>query len=101
MARVVSQDILDLPLTTFIIKRDKNVRPSEVTIIFGDLVFEDKMVAEGVPGQLGNEAMILVEVVTIVSEDDIRRLLCLKCLKVLLELRAKIRQKAIAEFLWW
>jgi hypothetical protein len=37
---------------------------SQIAVILGDLVLEHQVVAEGVPGELGDEAMILVGVVT-------------------------------------
>ena len=47
---------------------EEEIRRSEI----GDLVFEDEMIAERVPSQIGNCAMILVQIKAIVCEYKIR-----------------------------
>ena len=43
--------------------REVDVRLASVAIKFRDLVFEDRVVAKGIPGQLGYFAMILMRIV--------------------------------------
>ena len=45
---------------------------AEVTIPLGNLVFEYKVIAERVPGELAREPVILMEIQPRVSEDEIR-----------------------------
>ena len=45
---------------------------SEVTFIFWDLVLEDQVVAERVPCELSDRAVILVEIFATMGEDHIR-----------------------------
>ena len=53
-------------------QRHEEVRPAEVAVDLRDLVLEDQVVAERVPRQLAGEAMVLMEVVPRVREDELR-----------------------------
>src|SRR5207247_2396431 len=55
------------------------------------------MVPERVPGELRDEAMILMAVPSIVGEDDIGRGLLLQRFEVLLDLGADIREESVAK----
>ena len=50
----------------------KTFGPPEVTVVLRDLVLEDQVVAQRVPGQLADEPVVLVEVVPRVGEDEVR-----------------------------
>ena len=50
----------------------EDVRAAEVAVVLRDLVLEDQVVAERVPGQLADEPVVLVEVVPRVREDEVR-----------------------------
>ena len=50
---------------------DEDVRRTEVAVELRDLVLEDQVVAERVPGQLAGEPVVLVRVVAVVREDDV------------------------------
>jgi len=52
-------------------QRHVQVRLAEVSVPFRNLVFENELLAEGVPGQVGHDSVVLVPVVTRVSEDDV------------------------------
>ena len=52
-------------------ERDEDVRRPEVAVELRDLVFENQMVSERVPGQLAGEPMILMEIAAGVREDDV------------------------------
>ena len=50
----------------------EEIGDSQIAVILDDFVLKDEMIPEGVPRQFGNEAMILMEVVAIMREYDIR-----------------------------
>ena len=52
---------------------DVEVRPAQVAVELGDLELEDQVVAERLPGQLADEPVVLVEVVAVVGQDEVRR----------------------------
>ena len=62
---------VELPLDQFLRQRDVDVRAAEVAVDLRDLVLQDQVAAERVPGQLAGETVILVEVVAGVREDDL------------------------------
>ena len=47
------------------------VRAPEVAVPLRDLVLEDEVVTEGVPGQVAHEAVVLVEIVARMCQDKI------------------------------
>ena len=77
----------------------KEVWGSEITIVLGDLVFQDQVISEGVPRQIRNQTVILVKVASKMSEDDVRIEIPLQVLEKLLDLASQIRKETISEFL--
>ena len=63
----------DLVLADVLRKRHEQIGAPEVAVIFHDLVFEDHVVAPGVPGQLRDETVVLVPVVVVVGQNEVRR----------------------------
>ena len=59
---------------------------AHVPVVLGYLVLEDQVVAEGVPGQLAAQAMILMQVGALVREDRVWRELGLQLLEEVLDL---------------
>ena len=57
------------------------------------------MIPEGVPSQLRDQSVILVEIVAIVREDQVGRYLAFELLERLFHEGALVRQEAIAELL--
>ena len=53
--------MVDLLVGRFLVQAHEEVRRAEVAVVLGDLELEDQVVAKGVPGELGDEAMVLVE----------------------------------------
>src|SRR5262245_22753991 len=93
----MAQDELDLALCDGARERREDVGLAEVPFVFGDLVLCDQMIAESVPGQLADEAVILVEVFGARGEDQIRLHLGLDLLESILDLRADEREVAFPE----
>ena len=53
-------------------QRHEHVRHAEVAVELGNFVFEDQVIAERVPGQLVDDAVVLVQIVPAVREDHVR-----------------------------
>jgi hypothetical protein len=62
---------------------------AEVALVLGDLVLQDQVVAEGVPGQLGDQPVVLMAVLQPVGEDQVGGDLALEPLEVLLDGRRR------------
>ena len=71
------EDFQDVPESSFDrlarSRWTKKIGLAEVAVIFRDFVFQNQFAAKGVPGEIGNQAMVLVPVVAIMSQDDVRR----------------------------
>jgi len=57
--------------TQFIVESDEKVWSPEVTVVFGNLVLENEVVAERIPRQFGDESMVLVQIVAIVRKNQV------------------------------
>ena len=73
LARIVVAENAEFLLDQGLLERDENVWRSEIAVVLRDLVLEDEVVAKRVPGELAGEAVILVEVVPSVREDEVGR----------------------------
>lgn len=65
-------DELDLFLTRLRPEGHKNAGPPQVAVVFWDFVLQNQMVPKRIPGQVGYQPVILMRVIVIVSEDEIR-----------------------------
>lgn len=70
---------------------------AEIAVVLGDLIFENEMIAEGVPGQLGQHPMVLVAVMAMVGENDIRGNLQLQRFEPVLDFTHGLREVTIPE----
>ncbi len=93
---MVAQE-LDLALQRCLADRLVDRGPAEVAVPFRDLVFQDQMIAEGVPGQPAHLAVILMPVVTRVGQDQVRARQRLETFEPLLDRRALPGEMPIAE----
>src|SRR6202171_4906638 len=57
-----------LPTRRFV-QRRKCIGGTQISVVFGNFVFQDEVIAKRVPGQFIEQAMVLVQVMTIVGED--------------------------------
>ena len=53
--------------------------------------------SKGIPGQIGNQAMVLVPVIAVVSQDDVGRNTLLERFEILLDFGALVGEKAVAK----
>ena len=67
---------------------------SEIAVVLRDLVLEDEVIAPRVPGELRNEAVILMPIVAVVSEDEVGREVALQRLELVFHGRARERKKS-------
>ena len=75
------------------------VRAAQVSVPLRNLVFENELVAERVPGQIGDHSVILVPVVARVSKDDIWTKLPGKALELILDRGELRREVAVTKFM--
>src|SRR5882724_2750211 len=90
-------DETDLLLADRPVEMHVEVWNAEIAVIFQNLVLEDQVIPVGVPGQVRDESMILMQIVTRVSEDDVRRALGLQLLEERLDAFADVRKEARLE----
>src|SRR5439155_23478010 len=78
-------------------QRDKAVRRSEIAIELGNLVLEDEMIPKSIPGQIRQQAVILVPVVSMVRQDQVGIHLTLELFERVLDVAAVVRKKAVSK----
>ena len=76
---------------------DEDVGLAEIAVVFRNLVFEDQLVSERIPGQLADKTVILVQIVPRMRQDELGVDACLEHLERLLDLPADVRKEAVAE----
>ena len=65
--------------------------------MFHDLVFEDHVVAPGVPGQLRDETVVLVPIVVVVGQNEVRCEARFEVLEGFLDELALERKESVAK----
>src|SRR5262245_25435786 len=91
-----TEQVRDLALHVSRREWHEHVRHTEVPVVLRDLELEDHLVAKRVPGELGDEAVVLVQVAPEVREDQPRPHGLFERLEALLGRRALMRQEAVA-----
>ena len=66
-------DVSNFLLAELSLERHENAGLPEVTVVFGNLVFQDQMIAKCVPGQFRDQAVVLMSVFPVVRENEVRR----------------------------
>ena len=74
---------------------DEDIRRRKVAVVLRDLVLDDQVIPPGVPRQLAYEAVVLVEVVTGVREDQVRFEPSLELFEDVLDLAADVREVSV------
>src|SRR5437879_7614243 len=64
-----------------------NVWCSQITIILWDLVFQDQVIAKRVPSQFTNHAVILMQIMAVMRQNQVRSEFCLQLLEFAFHLR--------------
>src|SRR5260370_10084636 len=78
---------------------DETIWCCQISIVLGNLIFQDQVVSKGVPGQFINHAMILMEIVPIVRQDQVWIELLLEFFEFPFHSRMKRRKETVAKFL--
>jgi hypothetical protein len=89
-------DVANLLFEELGLERHEDIRLAQITVIFRDFIFEDQVVTKGVPSQFRDQAVILMRVFTVVSENEVRRNR-LQLLKGRFKLGPHKRHKSILE----
>ena len=71
LRRKRAANIAGFALTGFAIQPHEKVRRSQIAIVLWDFVFQDEMVAKRIPSQFADDSVILVEVMPVVSKNQI------------------------------
>src|SRR5713101_6283350 len=90
------QNVFGLLLARRAVQPDKQIGSAQVTIVLGNLVFQDQMAAKGVPSQFTDHPVILMQVVAAVRQNQVRRELLLQLLEFTLDLRWLRREKTVS-----
>ena len=64
-------NIVCFALTSCAIQSYEKVRRSQIAVVLWNFVFQDEMVAKRIPRQFADDPVILVEVVTVMSKNQI------------------------------
>ena len=89
--------MLDLQVSDFPVERNKKVGAAQVAIILGNFVFQDEMVSPCVPGQLIDDPVILVKVVSSMRKDEVGRRSNFQGLEILFNFDELGRKETVAE----
>ena len=92
-------DILDFAFAQFPFERNEIVGRAQIAVIFGNFVLQNQMVAPGIPGQIRYGAMVLVPVVPVVREDEVRQNNLFEFLEGFLDFCSFVGKEAVAKAL--
>lgn len=90
----VTTQVGDFLLGDFVIQWNKEIGNSKVTIIFWNFILQYQVASKRVPRQIREHAMILMTVISIMGEDQVRLKSLLETFKILLDLFVLSREKA-------
>src|SRR6516162_8653365 len=92
------QDVTNLFLAQLGFERHKQIRLAEVAVVFRNFVLKYQMIPKRVPGQFRHQAMVLMRVVAVVSQNEVRRR-GLQFLKSCLHVPADKRHEGVLKLL--
>lgn len=93
------QDGLDFFLGDGLWQVDKKIGCPQISIILDDFVFENQVVSVRVPSQLRYQPMVLMEVSTIMRQDNVREVFSFEFFKEVLYFSSNIGKIAVSKFL--
>src|SRR6266851_5834553 len=68
-----AQNVLGLLFARLAVQPDKEIRRAQVTIVLGNLVFQDQVTSKRVPSQFTDHSVVLMQIVAVVRQDQVRR----------------------------
>src|SRR5215472_6764151 len=93
----VAHEQLDFPLRNAARERDEQIGAAEVPLVLGDLVLCNQVIPKRVPGELSEDAVVLMKVVDSVGQYQIGLDSGLETLKLFLDRGANERKEALAK----
>src|SRR6185436_3706552 len=99
LALELVEKVAYLPPADLVVQVDEQVRRAEVSVELRDLVLQNHVVPERVPGELRDQPVILVPIFAVMGEDEVRRHPPLDLLEEALHRLPLVRQEAVPEIL--
>ncbi len=93
----VCEQMIDFLAGAVFRQRHEKVRRAEVAFVFRNFVFQNRVIAEGVPGELGDEAMVLMEIFAAVGKNEVGLHFALQADEGFLEFQAGEGETGVAE----
>ena len=93
----VLQNSLDFLLAGRLIQMYEEIGGAQIAVILWNFILQDQVISKRIPGQLAHKAMILVQVVAAVGEDDVWGYILLKFFKIFFDLHADERKETISK----
>lgn len=90
---------MDLVSADILIEREKHIRSSHVAIELGNFILENQVISKGIPGQVADDTMVLMEVMAIVGKNQVRLAGPLQLLKLFFDFASNIGEKATTKLL--
>ena len=90
-------DILNFFATDRITQMNEKIGRPGISIVLDDFVFQDEMIPECVPSQLGYKAVVLMEVLAMMCQDEIRRGFSLQFFEEIFYLSPNVGEKSISQ----
>ena len=87
-------------LGNFIFERNEGIRLGQIAIELGNFVFENQMIAKRIPGEVGKNAMVLMPIITEMSEDQVGLNETFELLEVIFDQFTLVREEAGPEILY-
>jgi hypothetical protein len=79
---------------------DEEIRRTDISIVFGDFVLQNQVVAVCVPGQFIDQSMVLMQITSKVCENKIRGIFQFHLLEIFLYFLTLVGEKPIPEILY-
>jgi hypothetical protein len=79
----------------------KKVGIPQVAVVLGNLILQNQVVTEGIPGKISQQTVVLVQVLPVVRKDDIGRKTFFNGFKCLLHVGGHLGQKSVTVILYY
>src|SRR3989344_5523455 len=96
---VTAHEMIQLATAESLVELDEKVRRPHVSVVLEYLVFKDQVIAKAVPREFRDEPMVLMQIVAIVGEDQVRLHSAPQFFEIVLDLLADVREEAVLEVL--
>ncbi|MGC4091532.1 MAG: hypothetical protein QM756_27360 [Polyangiaceae bacterium] len=97
LRRKMAQQVVDFSFGDLCVERHVQVRMPQIAFVFVNFVLADQMIAERVPGELGDRRVVLMRVFAAMREDQIGIYRTLECLEKILNLGCHVGKIAFSK----